>query len=436
MTREPNSTADLKLDIGRVVQRAMDLTNVESPTGKEAEVAQLYKKMMEEVGMRVTLQEVEPGRFNAIGVLKGSGGGASLMFNGHMDTSFSPRDPPELLRAISPVYKFEPPWAYREGDWVYGQGVFNMKAALASYVGAVEAIQNSGMRLKGDIVIAGVVGEIEKSQVDQYVGPQYRGYGFGTSYLVTHGGVADCAILGEPTGMRLMLAHFGSVWAKISLKGKIVHTGQATTRETSGTSNLILQMKRIIDRIEAWIPDYQARYQYQSVAPPVNFGAVEGGWPWRASRTPWFCNLFLDVRFPPRRSPTEVKAEASRACSRALRRYLGIRADLELYVTDGWAEIDEGEYLVGALEAAHAKALGKAPDRIVETWSSDANVLIRNGIPAVNYGPTGAPGKQTRGTMHTTDLDACTRVYALTANDVCNQERRKVRLKPFSITYI
>jgi hypothetical protein len=59
-----------------------------------------------------------------------------------------------------------------------------MKGALAAYISAVEALQNAGVELKGDVMIAGVVGEIEKTQVDQYRGPQYRGYG--TEQLPRH----------------------------------------------------------------------------------------------------------------------------------------------------------------------------------------------------------------------------------------------------------
>ncbi|HIQ30125.1 MAG TPA: M20 family peptidase [Candidatus Caldiarchaeum subterraneum] len=417
-----------KIDAEKTVQRTMDLANVASPTGQEGDVAQVYKEMLEAVGMRVTLQEVEPGRYNVVGVLRGSGGGASLMFNGHLDTSFSPTDDPEILKAISPVYRFEPPWSYREGEWLYGMGVFNMKGALAAYVSAVEALQNTGAELKGDIMIAGVVGEIEKTQIDQYKGAQYRGYGYGTAYLVTHGGVTDYAILGEPTGLRLMLAHFGSVWAKISLKGKLVHTAHA-----GGMNNLIIQMTKIIDAIQEWIPDYQNRYQYQGVKPIVNIGSIEGGWPWRCSRTPWFCNLYIDVRYPPRRSPVDVKEELETVLKKVEQRY-GVKADLEIYVSDAWAEVEEGEYVVKALDKAHEKVFNQPLERVVFSWSSDANVLTRNGVVAVNYGPSGGPGKETRGTLHIPSLVSCTKVYALAAYDICNKERREARRR-FTITY-
>ncbi len=417
-----------RIDPEKTVKRTLELANVESPTGFEGECAELYKRMMEEVGLKAKLQEVEPGRLNAVGILDGRGGGASLMFNGHLDTSFSPREDPEILKAISPVYRTEPPWAYRRDDWLYGMGVFNMKGALAAYLSAVEALHEAGVELKGDLMVAGVVGEIEKTQVDQYKGAHLRGYGHGTAYLVTHGGITDFAILGEPTGLRLMLAHFGSVWAKISLRGQMVHTAHS-----AGTTNLILQMNRVLQVLEEWIPQYQERYTYLGVKPTVNIGAIEGGWPWRCSRTPWFCNLYIDIRYPPGKSASDVKEELRQALKIVEQRY-GIKPDLDIYVSDAWAEVSEDAYVAKALDKSHQTVLGQPLERVVFSWSSDANVLTRNGVVAVNYGPSGGPGKEMRGTLYIPNLIACAKVYALAALDICSQNRRDVRAL-FTVRY-
>ncbi len=409
----------------RLIDLTMDLVNIESPTGHEKEVAEFYAKKLKELGMKVTLQEAEKDRFNVVAVLKGEGGGPTLMFNGHLDTSFSPREDPEILRSISPVYPLEPPWCYRKGDWLYGMGVFNMKSALAAYAAAVDAIQKSNARLKGDIMIAGVVGEIEKAPVDQHQGAQYRGYGYGTAYLVSHGGAADFAILGEPTGLRIMTAHFGSVWAKISLKGTLVHTAHS-----AGVTNVILQMNRIVTALERWFPEYQQRFSYKGVKPTVNVGSIEGGWPWRASRTPAFCNLYVDLRYPPRRHPLDVKQELEQVLAK-VKQESGIVADLDLYVTDAWAEVPEDQYVVHAISEAHREVFRKNVENVVFSWSSDANVLTRHGIAAINYGPSGGPGKETRGTIYIPNLIGCAKVYALAALDICTRNRDDVR-KPFS----
>ena len=74
-----------------------------------------------------------------------------------------------------------------------------MKGALACYVEALRALRDARVRLRGDVLVAAVCGEIEKTQWGEAQGAEYRGYAAGTRHLVTHGGVADMCILGEPT---------------------------------------------------------------------------------------------------------------------------------------------------------------------------------------------------------------------------------------------
>jgi acetylornithine deacetylase/succinyl-diaminopimelate desuccinylase-like protein len=402
-----------KIDREKLVRDTLDLVNVDSPTGKEGEVGELYASKLRALGMKVTMQEVEEGRFNVLGVLKGTDPDkATLMFNGHLDTSFSASESPEILKSISPVYNLEAPWGRVKGDWIHGMGAFNMKSALAAYLAGVRAIQAMGEETRGDIVIAGVVGEIEKTQVDDYRGPQYRGYGLGTSYLVAHGGTADYAVLGEPTGLRLMAAHSGSCWFKIGLTGSLVHSGHS-----AGVENVIQQMNRVIRELEEWIPGYQSRFSYTGTKPTVNIGSIEGGWPWRASRTPAFCNLYVDVRFPPPFHPLDVKRDLSKALSRAGKKY-GLSPELELYLTDVWSEVGLDEEICKSIGKAHRAVFGKPVETVYFSWSSDANILTRHGVVAVNYGPSGGPGKETRGTMYIPNLVDCAKVYALVAKEV------------------
>jgi acetylornithine deacetylase len=424
VSKEDFANAAKNLDGQKLVQDALDLVNVDSPTGREGEVGELYASKLRALGMKVTLQEVEQGRYNVLATLSGGKpDGATLMFNGHLDTSFAASEDLDILKSISPVYRPGPPWGRVEGDWLYGMGAFNMKSALAAYAAAVRAIQDSGEgNLPGGIVIAGVVGEIEKTQVDQYRGPQYRGYGHGTAYLVSHGGTADVAILGEPTGLRLMCAHGGSCWIKISLKGSLVHTGHSAS-----VANVIQQMNRIVSALEQWVPDYQSRYKFMGVNPTVNIGSIEGGWPWRASRTPGFCNLYIDVRFPPRFHPLDIRQEVQKLLDDVASRH-GIKADMEIYVTDEWSEVSQDEYVANSIKNAHQQVFAKQPDVVYFSWSSDANILTRHGIVAVNYGPSGGPGKETRGTMYIPNLTDCARVYTISALDICSKTRKQVRL--------
>jgi hypothetical protein len=95
------------------------------------------------------------------------------------------------------------------------------------YESGVSLLYRSGVRdtegrtqLKGDVIIAGVVGEIEKAQIGSFHGKTYRGAGVGARYLMDHGVMADMCIIGEPTGLQLQIGNSGLLWARVSVDGK------------------------------------------------------------------------------------------------------------------------------------------------------------------------------------------------------------------------
>ena len=213
-----------------------------------------------------------------------------------------------------------------------------MKGALACYVEAVRALQDAGVRLRGDVLIAAVAGEIEKTQQGDAQGAEYRGYAAGSRYLVSHGGAADMCILGEPTENKLVLAHFGSLWLRLSTHGPFIHTAFSEGRRDE---NSILRMRAVLDAVLEWLPELGgARCRYGDVRGVANVGAIEGGFGWRASRTPHRTDLFLDLRVP----PDVPMAEARREALEFARSLDGVEA--EVYVTAPGAEIEEGHPLV------------------------------------------------------------------------------------------
>ena len=272
------------IDRGRMIDLVVELVNIPSPTGFEGDMARAVHEVLSSEGFRATLQPIGDERYNAIGILEGAGGGKALMFNGHLDTSFGPE---QAHRGLG--YRCE--GTVVDDEWIYGMGTFNMKSAMATYVTASRAIQAAGIELGGDIVIAGVAGEIEKAPVNDFDGRQYQGYGVGTKYAITHGAVADACILGEPTNMMVVPGHCGSTWLKIQIPGVLIHTAWSEM-EKNAISNSTL----VLNKLNAWIPDYVSRNTIGGYKPKVNIAAIEGGWPWRGARTPDTCNIYVDVR--------------------------------------------------------------------------------------------------------------------------------------------
>ena len=392
-----------------IVAMASDVINIPSPTGEELSMAQYMQSTLQGLGLDVTWQEVEESRANVVGRWKGVGGGKNLMFNGHMDTSNTGRE--DFLTGIG--YK---PNAVVKDGFVYGLGIYNMKGALVCYTHAVKALQRAGVRLKGDVIIAAVAGEIEKTQWGEFKGKEYRGYGYGTHYLVNHGVLPDMCILGEPTDMKVVLEHFGSMWVRISCTGIYVHTAFCEGREEM---NSIRRMYELMRPVMKWIEHWEKKASYGGKKALVNLGGIRGGHAWRASRTPEKADLFLDVRVPPTIPMSEARREIQQVFFDLEKSHPDWGLEFETYVSVPGARISEEHDMIRAIDRNHKHVTGKVPEREVVTWCSDASVLTRYGVETVNYGPSSGPRDKEGEKVRIQTLLEITRIYALTVAELC-----------------
>ena len=392
-----------------IVSMSCDVINIPSPTGGELQMAQYMQGRWQQLGLNVTWQEVEEARANVVGRWVGAGGGKNLMFNGHMDTSNTGQE--EFLTGIG--YK---PHAVVKDGFIYGLGIYNMKGALVCYTHAVQALQRAGVRLKGDVIVAAVAGEIEKTQWGEFKGKEYRGYGYGTHYLVNHGILPDMCILGEPTDMHVVLEHFGSMWVRISCTGIYVHTAFCEGREEM---NSIRRMYELMDPVMKWITAWEKNASHGGKKALVNLGGIRGGHAWRASRTPERTDLFLDVRVPPTIPMSEARRNVQQMFFELEKKHPDWGLEFETYVSVPGARISEEHEMIRAIDANHERITGAPPQREVVTWCSDASVLSRYGVETVNYGPSSGPRDKTGEKVQIKTLVDITKIYALTAAELC-----------------
>lgn len=407
-----------------LIQLLHDIVSIPSPTGSEEEVATYLHRHLTSLGIDSTLQCFADNRANVIAYIEGSGGGPTLMLNGHLDTSYTGLEP-ELS---GPGYKNQP--VIVDDEWMYGNGVHNMKNAVASYCAIAEAMVTSKARLRGDVVLAFVAGEIEKAPIASFQGAQYEGYGVGTSYALAHGLMADMCILGEPTTNTIGLSNMGVSWVRLSVTGTMAHTQAADT-----AINAIQQMRKVMAALDDWIPWYRDKYAFDGVRPACDITAIEGGWPYRASRIPVRCEAFLCIRTPPGVTPIALKRELRTFIDELNQADESLDVSLEFYVTHEGREIDRGHPLVQSLHAAHASVNGSPPEYRRRGAYMDSSQLIAHGIPTVVYGPSGrvrTKGKQAGWSpsegehLYLPDLLAGTRVVAKVVADICNRDSADV----------
>jgi acetylornithine deacetylase/succinyl-diaminopimelate desuccinylase-like protein len=398
----------------------VDLVDIASPTGREASLAHYLVERMRKSGLETDLPLVEAGRPNAVGHLRGRGEGLNLLFTGHMDTSYSGEE--EHLFGEG----FKPKAIVRDG-WVWGLGANNMKSGLACAVVAIESIVKAGVRLDGDISFGGVVGEIEKTTIEEFQGAEYSGYGIGSRHLVTHGVTADFALLAEPTGLRIARANMGCIWLRITVGGTVAHSALA---HRPGVVNAITAMHELQADIAKWSRDYHAAHEYMGERPNVTIAAIRGGAPWRLSRNPHDCSLYLDIRIVPGQTVDGVKRELRRVLRDFAAKTGQPEPALHVYVSDPPTVLDEHLPIVEALGAAQQAVSGGSPPAIIRRPGADAVHLTAYGVPCVAFGPGGRTHPDTRGaSMHSFGehvlIDDCVlaaRIYLALALDLCSRK--------------
>jgi acetylornithine deacetylase len=398
----------------------MDLVDISSPTGSEIGVAQYLVARMRRAGMDTDLPLVDAGRPNAVGHRRGRGHGLNLLFTGHMDTSYSGQE--EHLAGEG----FQPKAIYRDG-WVFGLGANNMKSGLAAVLIAIEAIAAAGIELEGDISFGGVVGEIEKTAVEEFQGIEYSGYGIGTRHLVTHGVTADFALLAEPTGLKVAIANMGAIWLRITVRGTVAHSALANR---PNVVNAIAVMHELQRDITQWARDYESKHEYMGERPNVTIAAIRGGAPWRLSRNPHDCSLYLDIRTVPGQSVDDVKRDLRRVL-RAFGERKGIpEPALHVYVSDPPVVLDRKLPVVEALAALQQEVSGEPPSFIIRRPGADAVHLTAYGVPCVTFGPGGRMHPDARGAgMHAfgehvlvDDCVTAAKIYLALALDLCSRK--------------
>lgn len=402
-----------------VRQTLLDLIDIRSPTGHEAGMADYIVERLRRAGLAASRQFVEEGRPNAVAHLPGRGDGLNLLFTGHMDTSYSGDE--EHLSGEG----FRPKGVFRDG-WIWGLGANNMKSGLAGLLVALEAIAQSGIRLRGDLSFGAVVGEIEKAPAEEFQGRDYSGYGVGSKHLVSHGVTADYALLAEPTGMRICTANMGCLWARITVGGTVAHS--ALTNKP-GTINAIKLARLLCDEIDAWAECFQRDNIYLDEHANVTIACLRGGAPWRLSRNPHECSLYLDIRTVPGQTADDVKRQLRLVLRQFAERHGTNEPALSFSVTDPPLVIAEDLPVVTALGEAQQAVMGTRTTTFLRRPGSDAIHLTKYGVPCVQFGPGGRLHPDAKGqSMHAIgdhvlldDVVAASRIYLKTALNLCDR---------------
>jgi acetylornithine deacetylase/succinyl-diaminopimelate desuccinylase-like protein len=369
----------MSVDGNRLRDLTLELVAVESPTGDTAEVARLYARRLEELGMEVELlDDVFPATPTVIGRLRGGEPGPTVVLNGHLDTVPIPHDPLRL-----------------DGETIYGRGSADMKGALAC---AAETARVVGEResFPGELVIVAI---------GLHESPGGRGEDL--AYLLGElGFTADLGVVGELGGPTLPVAHVGCATFEVTIRreGMVTHELQTA----AGTPNPNLVAARVIEAIRARNEELAA-VEHEWVGPESYFlGEVHGGDFY--NRHPVECRLVGTRRWAPGNTLEQAEAEF-RALLGPIAAESGCAIDLDLRISRGAYRIDPEDRLVVALREAYRDVTGQELPLTGVRLVADGAMFNAAGIPTVYHGPMGAGAHGDVESVEVAELVRAARVY-------------------------
>lgn len=400
-----------------------DLVDIPSPTGHERELGEFILGWVKRAGMKPVRQIITEDRINAVGIVEGTSAGTSLQINGHLDTSFTGTEEDAILcRELEPVEELR--GRISDGK-VFGLAASNMKGGLASFLIAGKALAQSGVKLKGDFVLACVAGEISRTPIGTFQSERYRGEGTGTRHLLTHGMQTDYAICADGSALSVIWAQTGVAQFRIQTFGKAGSAwGKTRQQQPAKELNAVLKMMDVVAAVEAWAEEFEARTIYQSANGPIiskiNVGAIQGGGPYRPNYYPGVCDLFVDARFPPKVTPVEVHRQLRKVLAK-----LPHETNLEMYGSQMGYDAVGAEPVIDALEGNYQKLYGEKTPKISTGRSSiwtDTNIYNEMGIPCAKFGPRGSKYKGRCEQIEVDEIYRAAQVFAMTAADICDRE--------------
>lgn len=401
----------------------------EAVRGQESAAARFVSAIHRQAGAEVELYAAAPGRENAIGVIRGSGGGQTLLLNGHVDV-VPPGDPA--------AWTGGDPFSgeLRDGR-VWGRGSADMKAGVLAQAFAARALHDAGIRLRGDLVLNAVVGE------------EMGEHAIGTSAALARGPRPDVAIVAEPTGDETAI-HVAPVspaclMFSVTIRGKAAHCGtRGTTIRAGGRGAEIgvnaidkafLIYRALRELEDSWgLTKSHPLFEpgFFSLLPGVVVGGPEGVM--SAAFLADVTRIEYSCWYPPTESGDAIKAEIEQqiAHAAALDPWLREHPPTVEYTLDfPAADVPVDHPAIAVLQRAHAAAaVGTAVSGPAELQAfravSDATWLNQQGVPALVYGP----GDAFRGNIHGVDeyvaVDSyltAIRTFALAAIELCGAER-------------
>ncbi|MGQ0549469.1 MAG: M20/M25/M40 family metallo-hydrolase [Armatimonadota bacterium] len=356
-----------------------------APDGRgEEAIARLIAEECRAAGMDARLDEVVAGRYNVVARISGPRSGRRLMLNGHTDT-------------VGVAGMRDPFGGRADGGRLYGRGAYDMKGSLAAMIEAGRLVARHGLPA-GELVLAFVIDEEYES--------------LGTTDLLRRER-ADAAIVTEPTGLDLCLAHRGFVWARIETLGRAAHG----SRYADG-DDAIIRMGHVLTALDRLDREELPRRTHPLLGrASIHASTIGGGL--GLSTYPDRCLLQVERRTLPGETDDDIAGELHRIAAEAARASPGLMGLVEILLSRPPFEIAPDAPIVRALMESTIAVRGRSPRFVGELPWFDAALLGAAGIPTAMFGPVGAGAHAAEEWVELASVVTCAQVLADVAVRFC-----------------
>ncbi len=351
----------------------------------EAEIATYIAGALRDLGLEAATHEAAPGRVSVVGRLRGTGGGRSMMLNGHIDTVG--------------VAGMDAPFSadLRNGN-MYGRGAFDMKGSVAACLVAVKALAEAQVSLGGDVLVAAVADEEYAS--------------LGTADVINRYPV-DGAIVTEPTQMKLCRAHKGFIWLEVETVGRAAHG----SRFDEGI-DANMRMGRFLAALDTLEQRLRRQSGHPLVGPPsLHAALIAGGTELSAYAAR--CQLKIERRTIPGEGEAQVVAELQHIIDTLAAADPTFKATVKSFFVRNPFEVSAEAAIVQAAERASTQVLGQAPAHVGETFWADAALLAAAGVETVMIGPIGGGAHAAEEWVDLESLSDLANILVQTVLDYC-----------------
>jgi acetylornithine deacetylase len=352
----------------------------------EAEIAAFVAARMARLGLEVSTPDAAPGRPNVIARLRGTGGGKTLILNAHMDT---------VGVAGMTIPPFEP---RIENGSMFGRGSADTKASLAAMIGAIEAVQRAGIRLRGDVVLAAVADE------------EYSSLG---SEHLARTETADGCIVGEDTQLHRLIAHQGFAWYEIQTIGRAAHG-----MHPDQGIDAIAAMGKVLRELDRLDREVLSKNIHPLAGRCVfHNGTIAGGA--EPGIYPALCALQIEIGCNPGETMAARRAEIDAILARLAAEDSHFQSRVLTHINREPFESDPVAEVVQTLGQCVQDITGHESRLVGENAWMDAALIQAAGIPTVVFGPRGGGFHGPVEWVETDQVIAATRILAETVVRFC-----------------